>query len=126
MIIINENNYPIIIMIFDKFYDLEYKTFIKNLEFYNNKIKNDNLYFTLYIDLYNLNNYSYQCFTKLLKFLYSKYYSTLNTVNIYFNKKNTNYIAKSLAYTTNIKQNNFIINIFDIDKPIQWSKKIIK
>ena len=120
MIIINDNNYPVIIMIFDKFYELEYKTFIKNLEYFNQKTIKDNTPLKLYIDLYNLQNYSYTQFNKLLHFLSDKHYPTLDTVKIFFNKNNISYITKALAYVNNITQNNFKIAIIDIDKPKKW------
>tara|TARA_B100000575_G_C23118558_1_gene646948 strand:- start:1602 stop:1964 length:363 start_codon:yes stop_codon:yes gene_type:complete len=120
MIIIKEHSYPIIIMIFDKFNDLEYKTFIKNLEYYSNKTIKDKVCFKLYIDLYNLQDYSYFTFNKLITYLSNKYYPSLDIVKIYFNKNNTSYLTKGLAYANNITSNNFKMHIIDLDKPNKW------
>ena len=120
MIIINENNYPVVIMIFDKFDEMEYKTFIKNLEYFDNKTRKENFSFKLYIDLYNLQDYSYLQFNKLVEYLTGRYYPTLDMVKIFFNKNNTSYIVKAIAYANNMTQNNFRMDIIDLEKPRKW------
>lgn len=120
MIIIKDENYPVIIMIFDKFDDFEYKTFTKNIEYFSNKTIEDDVCFKLYIDLYNLQDYSYFSFNKLVNYLYDKYYPTLDTVKIFFNKENTSYITKGLAYANNMTNDNFKMHIIDLENPKKW------
>tara|TARA_Y100000741_G_C18260349_1_gene560327 strand:+ start:3485 stop:3847 length:363 start_codon:yes stop_codon:yes gene_type:complete len=120
MIIIKDQNYPVVIMIFDKFYEFEYKTLIKNLEYFSNKTIQDDICFKLYIDLYNLQDYSYSTFNTLLTYLYNKHYPKLDTVKIFFNKENTSYITKGIAYANNITNNNFKIHIIELENQKKW------
>lgn len=120
MIIINENNYPVIIMIFDRFFELEYKTFIKNLEYYEKKNKNEDFFLKLYIDLYNLHDYSYQHLNKLIQYLNENDFKTFDSSKIFFNKKNTSYIMKAMAYVNNMNQNDFRMEIIDLEEPKKW------
>ena len=68
-------------MIIDKFEELEYKTFKKNLEYFDKKSREDNCCLKLYIDLYNLNdNYSIQYLNELISYINGKYFSNLDNI----------------------------------------------
>ena len=107
-------------MVFDKFDEMEYKTFIKNLEYFDIKTRKEEICLKLYIDLYNLKDYSYYQFNKLVDYLTGRSYPTLDNVKIFFNKNNTSYILKAMAYVNNMNQKNFRMDIIDIEKPKKW------
>ena len=115
MIILIEKNFPVIVMIFDKFEELEYKTFKKNLEYFDKKSREDNCCLKLYIDLYNLNdNYSIHYLNELVSYINGKYFPNLDNIKIFINKNNTSFFLKSYAYM------NQMIQLIELDKPRDW------
>ena len=84
MILLIEKNYPVVIMIIDKFEELEYKTFKKNMEYFDKKSREENTCLKLYIDLYNLkDNYSLQYLNELVSYINGQYFPTLDNIRIY-------------------------------------------
>ena len=120
MIITLDKNFPLVIMIVDNFNKLEYKTFIKNINYYNNIGICENCNIKLYIDLYNLKDYSLSYLNELLSYLNGKKLAKITSVKIFFNKFNTSYILKAFAYLNNYNTGTAQIDIIDLDKPKKW------
>ena len=57
---------------------------------------------------------------KKLKLIKRGYKSILKQPEIFFNKENTSYITKGIAYANNITNNNFKIHIIELENPKKW------
>ena len=115
MIIIIEKNYPLIVMIIDKFEDIEYKTFLKNLDYFSKKTQDDNCCLKLYIDIYKLDdNYSLNSLNNLVNELSGKYYPTLDKIKLFVNKEKISYILKSYLNLTDY------IDLIELNKKKEW------
>jgi len=102
----------------DKYFEFEYKTLKKNMEYIDNKSGNDEIYINLHIDLYNLEDYSAYYVTKTINYLTGKYYKYINSVKIFMNKSKSSYITDALIYMNNNLSE--LIKIKIIDKPLLY------
>lgn len=118
MIILNDRQYPLFVMKIDKYFEFEYKTLKKNMEYIDNKSCKDEIYINLHIDLYNLEDYSTYYITKTINYLTDKYYKYINSVKIFMNKSKTSYITEAFLYMHNNLSE--MIKIKIIDTPLLY------
>lgn len=122
MIITIDKNHPVIIMIIDNFKNFEYLTFIKNLNSFEKQAIRDNIKFKLYIDLFNLNDYSLTSINDLINYLSNNIYYMVDSIKIFLNKNNTNFVIKTFAYVNNYANKDIDIKIIELEKENKWNK----
>jgi len=120
MIILIDKNFPVMIMKIDKFKKVEYKTFIKNMDYMNKKAISENCIFKLYIDLYYLVEYSTTCLTDLISYLKNTSYSNIDNVKIYINTNKIGYVMKTLAFLANTTYDKSNIEVVELSNPNKW------
>ena len=108
-------------MIIDNFKNFEYLTFIKNLNFFEKQSIRDNIKFKLYIDLFNLNDYSLTSLNDLINYLSNNIYYMIDSIKIFLNKNNSNYVIKTFAYVNNYANKDIDIKIIELEKENKWN-----
>ena len=119
MLIVYDENYPLIIFKITDFNELEYKTIKKELVYFNNKAKQNNCFIKLYIDLYFLQSYSSSHITSIIQFVNENDFSSISSVRFFIDKNNTGYILKAGFYISNSLAK-IPIELIELDKPKLW------
>ena len=122
MIIFYDNNYPILVLEVLSFLETDYKTAKKNIEYILDLSKKDETYINVYIDLYNLQDYSTLYVGYILEYL--TYINVnrikfINKVNLYVNENNNIILLKLMEYINN-GLSKVKINIIKISKKKKW------
>ena len=118
MIIYYDNNYPILVLEILSFLEIDYKTVKKNIEYILDLSNKNETYINIYIDLYNLQDYSMIYVRYLLEYL--TYINVnrikfINKVNLYVNENNNIILLKLMEYINN-GLSKVKINIIKISK----------
>jgi len=122
MIIFYDNNYPILVLEVLSFLETDYKTAEKNIEYILDLSNKDEVYINVYIDLYNLQDYSMIYVGYILEYL--TYINVnrikfINKVNIYVNENNNIILLKLMEYINN-GLSKVKINVIKISKKKIW------
>jgi len=122
MIIFYDNNYPILVLEVLSFLETDYKTAKKNIEYILDLSNKDETYINVYIDLYNLQDYSMIYVGYILEYL--TYINVnrikfINKVNIYVNENNNIILLKLMEYINN-GLSKVKINVIKISKKKIW------
>jgi hypothetical protein len=122
MIIFYDNNYPILVLEVLSFLEIDYKTAEKNIEYILDLSNKDEVYINVYIDLYNLQDYSMIYIGYLLEYL--TYINVnrikfINKINIYVNNNSNTILLKIMEYINN-GLSKVKINIIKISKKKKW------
>jgi len=122
MIIFYDNNYPILVLEVFSFLETDYKTAKKNIEYILDLSNKDEIYINVYIDLYNLQDYSMIYVGYILEYL--TYINVnrikfINKINIYVNENNNIILLKLMEYINN-GLSKVKINIIKISKKKKW------
>tara|TARA_B100001121_G_C18191067_1_gene390212 strand:- start:97 stop:468 length:372 start_codon:yes stop_codon:yes gene_type:complete len=122
MIIYYDNNYPILVLEILSFLEIDYKTVKKNIEYILDLSNKNETYINIYIDLYNLQDYSMIYVRYLLEYL--TYINVnrikfINKVNLYVNENNNIILLKLMEYINN-GLSKVKINIIKISKKKKW------
>ena len=119
MLIVYDQNFPLIVFKITDFNELEYKTLKKELLYFNNKAEQNTCFIKLYIDLYSLQSYSNYYITSIIKFVNENNFSRISSVRFFIDKNNTGYILKAGFYISNSLAK-IPIELIELDKPKQW------
>ena len=126
MIILNDKKYPKIILIIDTYHKLEYKTLKKNMEYINERSIKDDCKIDIFVDLYNLTDYSTKYVSKTINYfmdIKDSDYSNINSIKVYLNQEKTGLVTEAFIFVNNNVTDN-IVEIIQINKP--FSNKDIK
>ena len=122
MIIFYDNNYPIITLDIRSFSEIDYKTLKKNLEYIFSLSNSKQTYINLYIDLYDLKDYSMKYIAYIIEYityLNKDKLKYINKVNIFVNKDNNTIFLKTIEYINN-GLSDILINVEKISKKKIW------
>lgn len=122
MIIIYEDNFPLIIYKINNFQEMDYKILKKQLEYYHNKAISQNCYINVYIDLYHLDDYSNYYLQQIIKYVSNYNYTNINCVKIFIDRKNSSYLLKTSLYLSN-SISKITIDLVELDTPKNWKNK---
>jgi len=122
MIIFYDNNYPILVLDISSFLEIDYKTLKIHIEYILELSLKEEIYINLYIDLYNLENYSMIYIGKILQYvtyINENRLKFINKVNIYVNENNNIIFFKTMEYINN-GLSKVKLNIIKISKKKVW------
>ena len=102
MIITNDKHFPRVIMKFDKFYELELRTLINEINILDIRAKKNDTFINYYFDLYDLSDYSFLCVTRFIGDI--------------IQKKEPLYINKVVIYLDEMRDNSNIFMLYDLYK----------
>lgn len=122
MIIIYEDNFPLIIYKINNFQEMDYKILKKQLEYYHNKAITKNCYINVYIDLYHLDDYSNYYLQQIIKYVSNYNYTNINCVKIFIDRKNSTYLMKTSLYLSN-SISKIPIDLVELDRAKNWKNK---
>ena len=120
MIIFYDNNYPILVLEITSFLEIDYKTIKKNIEYILNDSKKKQQYINLYIDLYDLENYSLLYIGNIIQYITNikeEDYKFLNRINLFINK-NYNIILFNMLQCINM--GNIPVNVIKLSEKKYW------
>ena len=119
MLIVIDNNYPIIVFKIDNFQELEYKTLKKELVYWNQKASKDKIKIYLNVDLYFLESYSNDYILSIIEFVNKHQIINYDSIKIFINKINTGYLLKALFYIVNYKST-ISLELIELDEEKKW------
>ena len=122
MIIFYDNNYPILVLEITSFLEIDYKTIKKNIEYILNDSKKKQQYINLYIDLYDLQDYSMTYIKEIIEYityLNKKDLKYINKIKIFVNENNNIIFLKTIEYINN-GVSDIKINVEKISKKKNW------
>ena len=120
MIIENDRNFPLLILIIDRFKDMEAKTLKNILSYYNERASKENMYFYLHVDLFELEKYNLGALTDTISYFTETSLDWLNSVTIYVDKNKSSLLSRAMSYVNSFSNDNFKIKLIQLEKKKNW------
>ena len=101
MIIFYDNNYPLLVLDIKDFLEIDYKILKKHIEYILNLSNEKKTYINLYIDLYDLTNYSMLYIGYIIdyiSYINKNKLKYINKITIFINEKNNTIFINTIKY----------------------------